>query len=170
MPDDDAISSVVLTTKLDKWWMGKVIDSSGWLGDRGLCPGWQIPSLLDPCNPSIAFIQPPEPPFIPPPAASDPSSQSCFCLPCAGSQRVPTYRSSEWDPTVSCPTHNQSLWQTEMDWDIHDPVTSREAPRPTKGLLSVWNNRGGGRRSEQVKSATPGRKLWQCSGGKFFSL
>lgn len=43
-------------------------------------------------------------------------------------------------------------------------------PPPSKGLLSLTNNRGDSRRSEQVKSAAHGRKLSQSNGGKFFSL
>lgn len=39
IPDDGAISSIMLTTKPDKWWMGEVIDSSGWLEDWGALSG-----------------------------------------------------------------------------------------------------------------------------------
>lgn len=136
--------------------MGDVIDSSGWLGDRGLCPGWQTPSLLDPRNPSIAFIQPPEPPFIPPPAASDPSSQSCFLLAMCWESKGSHLSLVRMGPRHLSP----SIALADRDGLGHPrPCNFQGGPRPTKGLLSVTNNRGGSRRSEQVKSATLGRKL-----------
>lgn len=69
------------------------------------------------------------------------------------------------------PPHAQSIgWQTEMDWDVHDPVPSREAPAPPTGCCHWQIIEGGPRRSERVKSAAPGRKSSQCNRGKFFSI
>lgn len=56
---------------------GRVMDG---LSDRlrrlvgGLCPETLTPSILWSIQPPIASIQPPDPPQLPPPAASDPSS------------------------------------------------------------------------------------------------
>lgn len=66
--------------------------------------------------------------------------------------------------------HNQSLGRQRWIGDIHDPVPFRGGLHPSKGLLSLTNNRCDSRRSEQVKSAAPGRKLSQSNGGKFFSF
>lgn len=93
--------------------MGHVIDSGGWSGR--LCPGSLTPSILwstkppaphclhptpktHPCNPHQLLLTPHHSP-----------ASACHVL---GVKGVPTYRSSKWNPTISCPralNHNQSL-------------------------------------------------------------
>ncbi len=65
--------------------------------------------------------------------------------------------------------HNQSLGRQRWIGTSTTLYLSGRPP-PSKGLLSLTNNRGDPRRSGQVKSAAPGRKLSQSNGGKFFSL
>lgn len=65
--------------------------------------------------------------------------------------------------------HNQSL--VRQRWiGTSTTLYLSGRPPPSKGLLSLTDNRGDSRRSGQVKSAAPGRKLSQSNGGKFFSL
>lgn len=65
--------------------------------------------------------------------------------------------------------HNQSLGRQRWIGTSTTLYLSGRPP-PSKGLLSLTNNGGDSKGSEQVKSADSGRKLSQSNGGKFFSL
>lgn len=66
--------------------------------------------------------------------------------------------------------HNQSLGRQRWIGTSATPYLPGVGGRKcSKELLSVTNNSRDSRGIEQVKSATPGRKLSQSLGGKFFS-
>lgn len=116
----------MLTTKPNEWWMGKVIDLGTWLGGFVL-DLWYLLS----CDLSNPQIHPSYPHQLP--LTSHHSLASvCHVL---GVKRFPPIAHQNGTPPSPAPrTKSQSIaWQTEMDWDIPDPVPSSEAPHPPKG-------------------------------------
>lgn len=139
---------------------GQVMDA---LGDKQ-GGGLLTPSLS-------AFMQPPDPPWLPPhqlpltPHRSPASARHVL-----GVKGFSTYRSSERSPTSSGPTHNQSLGGGQRWIGTSTTLYLVGSPPPplcSALLLSLANNRGGPRRSEQVKSAAPGSGHNATGGNSF---
>lgn len=128
--------------------------------------------LFDPCDPLIAFIQPPDaaqcPHQLPMTPRHSPAS-ACHVLGVKGSPlsfpRMGHSPPPSPAPHTINPLVDRDGWAPPMT-----PYLRWRTPHPCKGLLSLMYNRGDARRSQQVKSAAPGRKWPQCSGGEFFSL
>lgn len=57
-------------------------------------------------------------------------ASACHVL---GVKGFPTYRSSEWNPTISCPEHNQSLGRQRWIGASATPYLPGEAPALPKG-------------------------------------
>lgn len=125
--------------------------------------------LFDPCDPLTAFIQPPVQPSTPtsclrPLIIVPPLLAMCW------ESKDPPCRSSEWNPpSPALHTINPLVDRDGLESPM-TPCLPRWTPYPGKGWLSLMYNRGDARKSEQVKSAAPGRKSSQCSIGEFFSL
>lgn len=116
---------------------GRVMDG---LSDRlrrlvgGLCPGSLTPSILwsiQPPSPPIASIHPPESTPVTPTSCLWPLIIALPLLAMCWESKGSHLSLIRMEPhhLVAPRTKSQSIaWQTEMDWDIHDPVPFREAP------------------------------------------
>lgn len=84
-----------------------------------------------PLTPSNRQIHPSYPHQLPLTPHHSPAS-ACHVL---GVKGFPPIALQNGTPPSQAPrTKSQSIaWQTEMDWDIHDPVPFREPPHPPKG-------------------------------------
>lgn len=155
----------MLTTKLQRWWMACVIDSDCWLGGLLLTPTFfliHVTRWLPSSNPQMQPSTPTSclrPLIIVPPLLA-----MCW------ESKDPPCRSSEWNPpSPALHTINPLVDRDGLESPM-TPCLPRWTPYPGKGWLSLMYNRGDARKSEQVKSAAPGRKSSQCSIGEFFSL
>lgn len=134
--------------------------------------------LFDPCDPLIAFIQPPDaaqcPHQLPLTPHHSPAS-ACHVLGVKGCPlSFPRMGHSPPAPhphphLPPCHTINPLVDRDGLAPPM-TPYLPWRTPHPCKGLLSLVHNRGDARRSQRVKSAAPGRKWPQCSGGEVSSL
>lgn len=166
IPDNDAISCYANHKA------GRMMDG---LSDRprrsagGHFPESQTLSLVIHLSSPIAFIQPLAHPGYPhwlPLTPHHSPASACHVLGVKGFPPIAHQKGAPPSPaprTINCLADRDGL-------GCPRPRTFQRGPRPSNGLLSLTNNRGGPRRSERVKSAAPGRKSSQCNRGKFFSI
>jgi len=151
--------------------MGKVIDWGGWL--RGFVPAlWHLLSH-DQCSPHIASIQPPDPPPPPPSSCLWPIIIALPLLAMCWESKGSHLSLIRMEPHQLLPralNHNQLLGRQRWIGTSTTLYLTGSPPPPSKGCCHRQIIEVILRRSVQVKSAAPGRKLSQSDGGTFFSL
>lgn len=121
--DDEQLASNCCTT----YKAGRVIDGqSDGLGRLVVWWGrWALSHISDTFNPHLASLHHSYPHQLPVTPHHSPAS-ACHVL---GVKGFPTIAHQNGAPPTPAPrTKSQSIgWQTEMDWDVHDPVPFRGA-------------------------------------------